>query len=758
MPANPSRMKNYLGCVTLLILISMLAYFNSLKGSFQFDDVPLIKSHWLVDTDAFFNHPRSGQIGNRPVLYWTFALNNQLALHQVFGFHLTNLALHIGVTLLVFFVIARAGYLQNKCWWGFPLSAALLFSLHPLNTETVSYISSRSSLLATFFYLLTLYAFLNLFFLKKDTRLVKIGVVSILVLLGIYLCVATKLIGATLPLILFVWYWSFIGRKQYPDIHKKVLNKKSVVIGLTSTIFISIGIIYFGDSWIYFPLDQGFELFGRAPYFMVQLKVIVFYYLKLFCFPFNLNVDSGFPFSSPMTDPAIIFSGFVIFLVILAVLKWRNVWVIVGALWFFITLAPTSSFIPLNDLAVEHRMYLPMSLGLSLIAGVGINHLPTLWRLRLIVALLASLAITTTTRNTDWVSELSLWKDSTKKNPFSPRSHNNLGKNYYEKGDLVLAADHLEKSIINIPRFIDTQYNIKNAENFLQRRNMITGQKTNKRFNSSKPIGLLAELVEPHFNLASVYLDQGRLNEAEQEYLKTLKLRPGHISAKIGLSSVYNKKGLYEQAVKTLELTIQENLSSTDPNFALARLNLGELYGKTGEIDNAIKEWEAALKIDPSFLPAHFNLGTAYMMTNKLTLAENAFRHCLNLNSRYEPALFNLAKVYQKKEKWDESTRQFKVFLDVTGPMPSAYTQIGYNFNRQANWEKAKIFLEKSVSLQPNNLNARVTLAETLTKLGQMKNAQEHLEAALKMNPEPGQNEMIKNMMLSLNISENSTP
>ena len=347
----------------------MLVYFNSLKGSFQFDDIPLIKSHWLVNTDAFFDHPRSGQIGNRPVLYWTFALNNQLARHQVFGFHLINLALHIGVTLLIFFTIWRARYLQNECGWIFPLTTSLLFSLHPLNTDSVSYISSRSSLLATFFYLLALYIFLNLFRPEKVTQLAKKLILSLLVLSGIYLSVASKLIGATLPFMLAVWYWGFIGHKQYPNFHKSVTNNRSVAIGFTLITIISCGVLFFGDPWIYLALDQGFELFGRAPYLMVQLKVIVFYYLKLFYFPFNLNVDSGFSFSSPMTDPTIIFSGLIILAILLAVLKWRNVWVIIGAIWFFITLAPTSSFIPLNDLAVEHRMYLPMSLGLSLISG-----------------------------------------------------------------------------------------------------------------------------------------------------------------------------------------------------------------------------------------------------------------------------------------------------------------------------------------------------------------------------------------------------
>ncbi len=748
MPVFPSKIKSLLGCVTLLILISMLVYFNSLKGSFQFDDIPLIKSHWLVNTNAFFDHPGSGQIGNRPILYWTFALNNQLALHQVFGFHLINLALHIGVTLLIFFTIWRARYLQNVCGWVFPLTTALLFSLHPLNTDSVSYISSRSSLLATFFYLLTLYIFLNLYCPKKIIPLAKKLILSLLVLSGIYMSVASKLIGVTLPFMLAVWYWGFIGHKQYPSFHKAVMSSRSVAIGFTMMTIISCGVLFFGDPWIYMPLDQGFELFGRIPYLMVQLKVIVFYYLKLFYFPFNLNVDSGFSFSSPTTDSTIIFSGLIILAIILAVLKWRNVWVTVGAIWFFITLAPTSSFIPLNDLAVEHRMYLPMSLGLSLIAGVGIKNLPTLLRLRLLIALLILLGATTATRNTDWISELSLWKDSAKKNPLSPRPHNNAGKAYYEKGALARASYHFEKSVANIPGFVASQYNIQNPESFLARRSKVTGKGGESKLESPGSLKIMAELVEPHYNLASVYLDQGRLDEAEKEYLKTQALRPGHFSSKIGLSSVYNQKGLYDQAMSLLERAIQTNISSSGPGFALARLNLGELYAKTGKIEKAIVEWDAALKVDPSLLPAHFNLGTAYMMTGKLEPAENTFKHCLKLNSRHEPALFNLAKVYQMQQKWDESSQQFNVFLEATGPNPSAYAQIGFNFNRQSNWKKAQSFLEKSISLQPDNVNTRIYLAEALANLGQKEKALEQLKSVL--NPNPAQSAAINKMMANL--------
>ena len=751
MPVIPSRLKNILGCVTLLILISMLTYFNSLKGSFQFDDVPLLKSHWLVNTDAFFDHPRSGQIGNRPVLYWTFALNNQLAQHQVFGFHLLNLTLHIGVTLLIFFTIWRTRYLQNEHKWGFPLSAALLFALHPLNTDAVTYISSRSSLLATFFYLLTLYIFLNLFCLNKSTQLLKRGVISFLVLLGMYLCVATKLIGATLPLILFVWYWSFIGRKQFPEIHQKTLNNKSFNISLISAIAITVGTLLFKDSWIYIPLDQGFELFGRIPYLMVQLKVIVFYYLKLFCFPFNLNVDSGFSFSSPASDFTIIFSGLIILAIVLTTFKWKNIWVIAGTLWFFITLAPTSSFIPLNDLAVEHRMYLPMSLGLSLISAVGITTFPALWRLRLLVVLLVSLGITTTTRNADWVSELSLWKDSAKKNPYSPRSHNNLGKTYYEKGNLSLAAHHLEKSVANIPRFIDTQYNIKSAEEFLQRREKITGHTYDKNLIPSKPTELLAELVEPHFNLASVYLDQGRLDNAEHEYQKTLALRPGHISSQIGLSSVYNKKGRYEKAEKLYRQAIKDKqIQNGNVFFPLAHLNLGEVYGKTGKISLAIIEWEQAIQQDPFLLPAYFNLGTALMMQGEYNRAENYLLKCLEINNKHEPALFNLALTKQKQMHWQESIDRFNNYIAVTGLRPSALTQIGFNYLNLKDWTNAQSFFEKSLRIVPTDMNTLILLGDAFLAQGHARKAEEKYRIALNLNKDSGLEKIIKSKIKNI--------
>tara|TARA_Y100001960_G_C14081714_1_gene543964 strand:- start:138 stop:569 length:432 start_codon:yes stop_codon:yes gene_type:complete len=143
-------------------------------------------------------------------------------------------------------------------------------------------------------------------------------------------------------------------------------------------------------------------------------------------------------------------------------------------------------------------------------------------------------------------------------------------------------------------------------------------------------------------------------------------------------------------------------------------------------------------------------------MLGKLDLAKNAFKHSLKLNNQHKPALFNLAKVYQMQEKWDESTQYFKSYLKTSGPRSSAYAQIGSNFNKQLDWENAKIFLEKSIALQPDNTNARIYLAEALVALGQKENARKTLQAISSANLD--QQAKINVMILNLNLAASTIP
>ncbi|MBC8284791.1 MAG: tetratricopeptide repeat protein [Nitrospinae bacterium] len=756
----PKIIQKQLACVLLLVLSSTGIYFNSLKGSFQFDDVPLISSPWIENLDSFNRSVKISSFQNRPVLLWTYALNNTLGKNKEFGFHLVNLLLHIGVALLIFFSVLKTSSLYNKSRnesekkspvinsptsiWAFPLITALIFSLHPLNTDSVSYISSRSSVLATFFYLFSLYIFLSLFSSKKEEGILKSRLILIpLIALTMYLSLASKLIAATLPLLMIFWYSVFIfSRKNLERLWTK--NWAYLLLFLFS---IS-GLFLLGDSWLYNAKDQGLELYGRWPYLLIQIKVIVFYYLKLFIVPFNLSVDSGMPFSSIHEDPYIILALLIILGLIVTAIKSRNPWFLVGTAWFFITLAPTSSFMPLNDLAVEHRTYLPMTLGLCMVVGWGISRLHSLRRFGLLTIILIAFSLATITRNGDWVNEISLWEDVVRKNPTSSRAHNNLGKAYFEKSDLNRASYHFEKSIANIPKFIEGKFNLKSADEYLARNNSSENYNLNNR-----SLRIATELVEPHYNLASIYLDQGKIDLAEKEYLKTLSLRPQHTSAKIGLGSVYNKKGLFDKAEELYSQAIAENtLQNSNVPIPLAHLNLGEVYGKTGRIPMAIKEWKLAIQQDASLLPAHFNLGTAFMMQGKLDKAEKYYLQCLKLNNRFKPALFNLALVKQKQMNWQESIERFNNYMTVAGPSPSVLTQIGFNYLNLNDWANARSFLSKSLKMVPTDVNTLILLGDTYSSQGKAKEAEKNYRMALNLNKDTELEKLLQNKILEAKI------
>jgi tetratricopeptide (TPR) repeat protein len=486
---------------------------------------------------------------------------------------------------------------------------------------------------------------------------------------------------------------------------------------------------------LYLPKDQGFELYGSIPYLLVQSKVIIFYYLSKFIFPFNLNVDIGFPFTGLSTDWKILFSVLLISGITLVIIKWGNIWVKLGFAWFLLTIAPTSSIVPLNDLAVEHRMYLPMSLGLCLITGWFISRLKKTTQLYSFIFIVIICGILVGKRNQTWANEISLWSDSAIKNPKSPRVHNNLGKAYYEAGKLKIARSHLEKSVSSIPEYAKTQFNLGNQKSFIERKNLIDETAQDPNVSYSNNISLEVDFAEPHFNLASVYLDLGQLDAAEVQYRASLKLKPDYFSAELGLGSVKNIKQEYDLAVGHFlhSITLMKKATGQQ-DYALARLNLGEVYGKTQRYNKAIIELNRAIKTDPSMFLAHYNLGTAYMLTKSYDKAELSFKACLKLKQNHEPALYNLARVYQNKKNWINSNEAFKKFIKIKGPNPSVYSQIAWNNLMSGNMGQANTLYEKVLSYEPNHIVALINLGKINYRLGKYKISESYLKRALKQD------------------------
>ena len=129
---------------------------------------------------------------------------------------------------------------------------------------------------------------------------------GVIVFLGIYFAIASKLIAVTLPIIMMLWFLVIFSSRYYPGLSELIFSPKIIFISGFAGIVL-IGFSHFFDL-LYLPKDQGLELFGRISYLLVQTKVIIFYYLKIFFLPFNLNVDTGFPFSTLSDDWKIVFS------------------------------------------------------------------------------------------------------------------------------------------------------------------------------------------------------------------------------------------------------------------------------------------------------------------------------------------------------------------------------------------------------------------------------------------------------------------
>jgi len=739
----------------LLILLSLLVYFNSLQGSFQFDDRNLIDREWISDMEAFQKNVHISQYENRPLLLWTLAFNNTLNKNKVFGFHLFNLMVHIFVCVLIFVIILETqnilhppsarGKKPSLLVAYFP---ALLFAVHPLNTDSVAYISSRSTVLATFFYLLTLYAFLKIFSPRRKIWPVQV-LFGLLAVTAMYLALASKLISVTLPLTLALWFWLFIRPQRFPDLGARIFARKWLpAYGGVLLVLLS-AVLFWSPGMLYAPKDQGLELFGRMPYLWIEARVIVFYYLKLFFIPINLNVDVGFPFATLATDPMIFVALMAIGAMIFLALKTENFWVRGGVLWFFITLAPTSSIIPLNDLAVEHRMYLPMTLGLCLLMSGTLYKISTIGRIRFMVTLIALFGLLTLSRNLVWTDEINLWQDAVAKNPSSPRTHNNLGKAYHENGQLDQALSHFLKANENIEQRLAQQYNLTDPEEVLRRRTDENGNSGGKAMPGAFKI--VADLAEPHYNLASVYLDLGNLEQARQEYRSALRLNPDYFDALFGLGSVHARTGHKDQALGFFRQAIEKRKSVTGKeDYPLARLNIGEILGRAGQFEEAIGELKLAVGGDPSLVLGHYNLGLAYLMTGKLAQAGQALATCLTLNNRFEPALYTSARVTQAMGDWELSTRQFEQFLSVKGQDARAFFQIGWNYQQAGKWDQALTSYEKALALKPDFLNARVNAGKLYMQSKQPDLARSHLEKALQSNPPPRLREEISHRLRKL--------
>ena len=395
-----------------------VVYLNSFRGVFQFDDYNVIVDNGGVHTWGAFlaGLPR----GIRPLLKLTYTLNWTSGL-GLFGFHLVNVTLHAANAVMLFLLASRIGGPSVSRFAA--LLPALLFAVHPVQTEAVTYISGRSASLMAFFYLGSLLAYLR--GRERGSRFLLYLASPILFLLA----AASKEVALTLPFALILCEAARRERGGWEE----ALRAQAVHWGLLA----ALAVLFLAHAGYGRLLEACFDIRGAAANLLTQVHGIG-YLLSRLVMPHVLNIDPDLPvFSggSPVLLPEALLLAALLAAGILGLEK-RSL-AGFGILWFFLHLVPTNSFIPRLDVANERQLYLA-SWGLFLAVAAGADLLREKRGARRVTAvaavLVVALGVLTVSRNTVYRSEVALWEDSARKSPGKARGWNNLGYAYQQAG------------------------------------------------------------------------------------------------------------------------------------------------------------------------------------------------------------------------------------------------------------------------------------------------------------------------------------
>jgi tetratricopeptide (TPR) repeat protein len=501
-------------CILLLITITLAAYANSFSGQLIFDDHknitdnPNIRSLWPL-TGAM-SAPATAGIRTRPVVCLSLALNYALFGAHTAGYHAFNLIIHLLAGLTLFGIIrrtllserlrARFGEHATILAW---LTAAI-WAVHPIQTQSVTYIIQRCESLMGLFYLLTLYTMIR----AMQSR--RAAIWSFVSVLCCGLGMATKEVMVTAPVIVLLYDRAF-GAGSFVSALRR---RWGLYAGLAAT-----WSIFAALMWIYpHPSEKvGFSAGISVLDYAMNECIVIVHYIRLSLWPAKLCLDYSWPVVKAWDQ---LVPSILMIVAMLGITIWgfiRNYsWSYLGV-WFFGILAPTSSFVPIIDLIFEHRMYLSLAAlillfvitayvcfqyvakriqvswerAASIITERFKNYIPAIF----MITILAALTLRTLYRNADYENPVLIWKAAINIAPHNPRAYLNLGCSFHLQGRLDEAANCYRQSL------------------------------------RLKPHQAIAES-----NLGTIFLEQGKFDEAIEHFKEALHSEPDMVVPLFGMA------------------------------------------------------------------------------------------------------------------------------------------------------------------------------------------------------------------------------
>ena len=668
----------------VLVAVIGLAYGNTFLNAFHFDDIPsILEKPWIRGLDKIPQFLFS--FFQRPLVILSFNINYAFSEFSVWSYHLFNIIFHVLATLLVYQLAHRVlDYLKEfspqKGFAFFPFYVAMIFALHPLNTQSVTYISSRSSLLVTVFYLGSLILFFKGFKTWKETGRKGWGHFlgsGICFLLGGF----SKETIVTLPAMLFLFHFYFISRET-PKAWIATNAKWIFLLAIPLLAFVGYKQLAAGGL-----LSASSAYLQPGTWFLTQTSVVPFEYFRKMLFPFNMNIDIDFPILSDWLQSEswlgmVVLGLFIIFWVRISShssetdsLEAGRRCVGFGMAWILLTLLPTSSFIPLLDVAVEHRTYLPVVGFVFMFAG-GFGCVRTWCKevsprfsfpaTKLVnscaVLILLCFSIGVIIRNGDWKDEVTLWTDAKKKSPNLVRPYNNVGEAYDKLGKYDEAIVEFEGALKIEPNYF---------------------------------FGLN--------NLGNIYGKQRKLPQAIGYFQRALEQKPDYSPAHYNLARAFHLTGKRQEAAESYRKAIKSN-----PYFEQAFYNLAYLAMELSLFDEAIQNFKKFLAMQPNHSKAHFGLGNGLMMKGHLDLALAEYRKSAQLDPKFAFPYLNMANIQMRTKNIPAAIANLEKALSINPTMPAVHLSLGMVYHQfHGNKEKALGHLKESLHLAPDQPRAK---------------------------------------------------
>jgi Tfp pilus assembly protein PilF len=564
--------KGPLPLIIFIFLMTLVVYFDALFNEFVYDDIPQVLTNpWIRNIgyipEIFSSDVWHFEIGAsfaanyyRPLMHLIYMLNYHLFGLNSWGFHLMNILIHAGNSILVFLITARiirgSSTLSSPYYLLSSFVAALFFVTHPIHTEAVSWVSGLPELSFTFFYLLSFFLYV-----RHDSVFMSGYLPS---LTSFFLATLCKETALTLPAVLVVYDYTF--RKIESDL-PSLLKRYGPFCGVIG-IYLVLRINALGG---FLPVQRHGEL--TLYQYVINIFPLFFQYLEKLVMPINLNFFHVFHPVTSLVGPEALLSLFVTaaFVVLTCATFRRSKITSFGLFFLAFTLLP-ALYIPgvgENTLA-ERYLYLP-SFGFVLLIGLFVAWAMRSQRYRttLTVAFLSLIGLSivgTVLRNAVWKDSYTLWTDTVRKSPDSAGARLNLGDALLGKGAIDEAIRQYLYSLSLRPTEI--------ANNNLGYVYSVKGYRDKAIQQYKQAIRLNYNYAKAHYNLANSYSEIGRIDEAIGEYLITIRLNPNLPEAHNNLGIAYASRGQINEAVKQFEMAVK--LSPERDDF---RSNLVAAYG-----------------------------------------------------------------------------------------------------------------------------------------------------------------------------------